>query len=749
MHWKRNPVKPHTHDETVWRKPREEDGYYEKERRVENDDAKQDSEDVLRLAERDQYKTAYEGDYETADEGHWETADEDDYETADEGDYDWERYNTEIDEAVLNQHCGIEENSNMQNLANEQQWQETEKSIGGEQKYGVGCENSTDVTLESKQTRGEMEQTIVGNEDVMSGLKYRFVLPEKVESQPLTDARKREWERSTDCLEKLDEEKAMSMMREDDELGMCEDEAQMQFDVEEKLEETDVHSSFEVKEYNRMEDFLANNPEKEMMRLTGDKKTVFMMSPERENTYYVKGRFDRSEHMLLLDTGCSHSVMPWSLYTALTEDSQLGWTESTTTGCLADGSSITIQGVASVTFRIGNTTFIHEFQIADIDGKILLGMDFFRRHRCTIDVHRYSITIGEQTLQCCDANGFPLVINVQSKRSVIVPPQSEKHIEGWLTRFRRGSTEGIVEPRHSIIGLMIATSLHKPDGPDICLRVLNATDEEIMINEGTLIGQYIPVDEVETSLPSSSQPVFRRLDVVSEADFPSHLSTHLEEWSQDLGVDEKDLLKKLLINNQDIFSRHNFDVGKTTLTKHEIPVEKDTKPIKLNPYRQSPEQEKEIERQLKQMIEAGLVEQGRGAWSFPVVLARKKNGDWRFCIDYRKLNHVTCKDAYPIPRIDESLDALGGSKWFTTLDLVSGYWQLPLSEDAKEKSAFVTRSGLWQWMVLPFGLTWAPGNFERLMETVFHGLQWETLLIYLDDVIIFSQDVETHLKRLD
>ena len=90
------------------------------------------------------------------------------------------------------------------------------------------------------------------------------------------------------------------------------------------------------------------------------------------------------------------------------------------------------------------------------------------------------------------------------------------------------------------------------------------------------------------------------------------------------------------------------------------------------------------------MIEAGLVEQGRGAWSFPVVLARKKNGDWRFCIDYRKLNHVTCKDAYPIPRIDESLDALGGSKWFTTLDLVSGYWQLPLSEDAKEKSAFVS-----------------------------------------------------------
>ena len=275
VHWKRRPASPNAHGEEMLHKLRKENEFYElyeDEMRGDDVDAKTASEDILMVARRGEYETADDGDYETADEGHWETADEDDYETADEGDHDWERYNTEIDEAVLNQHCGIEENSNMKHSTNEQQWQETEKSIGGEQKYGVGCENSTDITLESKQIRGEMEQTIVGNEDVMSGLKYRFVLPEKVESQPLTDARKREWERSTDCSEQLDEEK---VMRRDNELEMCEDEAQMQFDVEETLEETDVHSSFEVKEYNRMEDFLANSPEKEMMRLTDDKKTVF------------------------------------------------------------------------------------------------------------------------------------------------------------------------------------------------------------------------------------------------------------------------------------------------------------------------------------------------------------------------------------------------------------------------------------------------------------------------------------------
>lgn len=134
---------------------------------------------------------------------------------------------------------------------------------------------------------------------------------------------------------------------------------------------------------------------------------MFMMSSERENTYYLKGGFDRNEHMMLLDTGCLHSVTPWSLYTALTEDSLSGWTESTTSGFLADGSAIKIQGMASVLFKIGNTTFIHDFQIAEIDGKILLGMDFLRRHRCVIDVHHYSITIGRQTLQCCDVNGHP------------------------------------------------------------------------------------------------------------------------------------------------------------------------------------------------------------------------------------------------------------------------------------------------------------------------------------------------------
>ena len=126
-----------------------------------------------------------------------------------------------------------------------------------------------------------------------------------------------------------------------------------------------------------------------------------------------------------------------------------------------------------------------------------------------------------------------------------------------------------------------------------------------------------------------------------------------------------------------------------------------------------------------------------------MVLVRKKDHSWRLCIDYRRLNAVTRKDAYPLPRIDDSLDALVGSMYFSTIDLVSEYWQVPLDQDAKEKSAFVTRGGLWQWKVLPFGLTSAPATFERLMEKVLKALQWQTLLLYLDDVIVFFNYFET------
>jgi hypothetical protein len=192
-----------------------------------------------------------------------------------------------------------------------------------------------------------------------------------------------------------------------------------------------------------------------------------------------------------------------------------------------------------------------------------------------------------------------------------------------------------------------------------------------------------------------------------------------------------------------------MDIGQTYLVKHTIPVEEGTRPIRQPPHRLGPEKEAAAERQVEELLGRGLIEPSSAAWSSPVVLVKKKDGAWRFCVDYRRLNALMLQEACPLPRIDESLDALSGSKFFSTLDLASGYWQVPLDEEARDKSTFATRGGLWSWKVLPFGLTSAPATFQRLMEKVLAGLHWKTLLLYLGDIIVIGPDLQTHIARLE
>ena len=189
------------------------------------------------------------------------------------------------------------------------------------------------------------------------------------------------------------------------------------------------------------------------------------------------------------------------------------------------------------------------------------------------------------------------------------------------------------------------------------------------------------------------------------------------------------------------------DLGQTTLGQHEINTG-DATPIRQPPRRLPFHQHNAVRELVSDMLQCGVVEPSQGPWSSPIVLVKKKDGTTRFCVDFRKVNDVTKKDAHPLPRIDDTLDTLGGAQWFTTLDLASGYWQVEVAQADREKTAFATPDGLYQFRVMPFGLCNAPGTFQRLMECVLQGLHWSTCLVYLDDIIIYSRTIEEHLARL-
>uniref|UniRef100_A0A7N8WJS6 Gypsy retrotransposon integrase-like protein 1 n=1 Tax=Mastacembelus armatus TaxID=205130 RepID=A0A7N8WJS6_9TELE len=148
------------------------------------------------------------------------------------------------------------------------------------------------------------------------------------------------------------------------------------------------------------------------------------------------------------------------------------------------------------------------------------------------------------------------------------------------------------------------------------------------------------------------------------------------------------------------------------------------------------------------MASNGIIEPSNSPWAAPVVLVKKKGGGWRPCVDYRRLNAVTKKDSYPLPRIDDALDHVAGSSWFSSLDLRSGYWQVELTPEAKPKTAFTIGEGLWQFRVMPFGLCNAPATFERLMERVLNGIPRDRCVVYLDDLLVHASDFGGALKNL-
>ena len=217
------------------------------------------------------------------------------------------------------------------------------------------------------------------------------------------------------------------------------------------------------------------------------------------------------------------------------------------------------------------------------------------------------------------------------------------------------------------------------------------------------------------------------------------------EWTEEQKHRVKSVIEKYLF----LFGMNSLDLGRTDLIKHQIKL-KDYTPIKDRYCRIPPHQYEEVRKHLKEMLDIGAIRRSSSPWASPVVLVCKKDGSLRFCIDLRKLNARTVKDAYSLPRIEDALDSLNGACIFTSLDLKSGYWQVELDEESIPLTAFtVGPLGFYECVRMPFGLTNAPATFQRLMESCLGELHLDWCIIYLDDIIIFSRTPDDHITRLE
>lgn len=408
----------------------------------------------------------------------------------------------------------------------------------------------------------------------------------------------------------------------------------------------------------------------------------------------------------------------------------------------ANGDRLNIAGCCTLLITIDEEAYPHPVLIAETSEEGLLGVDFLSKYRANINAFDRTVTFG--ALQKVTTSGSrPRVCKVTAVHDYTVAAGQEALITGLAARCDPGVTEGIVEPRSLCVTdteypeFVLAKTLVQCDSYKMVpIRVMNPGDSAVVIQRGSLVGLLHPIACSVTGV-----------DKGDNSDQDPLLQTLIQDTQAAVDEDKRETVARFLMKNRDVFMKADKKLGRCDKYLHDIDTG-DALPIKQRAYRLPIHKREEVDRQVRDMMSEGIIEPSDSPWASPIVLVQKRDGSMRFCIDYRKLNLVTKKDAYPLPRIDDSLDALNGSSYFTTLDLASGYWQLGLAEQAKEKTAFTTGSGLYHFNVLPFGLCNAPASFERLMERVLTGLHWKICLVYLDDIIVYASTFEQHLDRL-
>ena len=506
---------------------------------------------------------------------------------------------------------------------------------------------------------------------------------------------------------------------------------------------------------------------------------------------------------VLGDSGCSGSCMSLDYFRKHPELKQT-FVPAKSSGTAINGSDVPSIGWLKLKFSIANVPMWIDCKVVEgLMDPIILGWDWMFKYKVLMDP-------AHGKMHFLDKYSVPLLVNAfslsgcyyRAPEELILPPFSKVHADAELIldgySFGKFRPSVVTEPfQCNGENFWAARACSKVDGNRFMTEYINATDKNIRVAAGHVIGfaEFIHDSSLEAAARATEMFCSYRMcdpdeypeehadgeigEIILDPSPPKVVRFDMGATSFDDEVESKDesqpippgakklevdyskmaedarpyteRLKYLIdVKHARAFSQHDRDYGKTTLIQYRAHIkDPDQTPLHQKPYRTRPEMREAIDQQAQQMIADGLVGHSKSPFAAPILLAKKKCGGWRFLTDFRKINERCHKVVYPLPRIDDTIQKLENPKFFTSMDLTKGFWQIPIHPDDRKYFAFSTESLHLEYLVAPMGAKNSPAYLSSLMQIVLKGLPIQHVLSYLDDILVADTNMEDHLKHLD